>query len=465
MKWFKNLSRDNLLYGGLIITFIILYGATAFVSWYHAIDLFLIGNAMMLSIILSFVAEVGQASALFSILLTKNKHKFLTWSVMIILTTLQVIGNVYATYDYINKNGGKGVAEFAASILKPFGLADMDPETFKVIIAWILGALLPIIALSMTALVAQNMILRAEEAKTKFDKENQPESIDAKDIISEVSKIRPTQEELDELETLLSKKEPIKKPPVEEVEINKNDILGRTEEEINYNNNLIKGEQGAVWSDNVQQKMLDDFIATQKERNVGEKIISEENEFESGPDTPDEFYDEEQEDLPTDQLTKEEIENSLLGIEFTPSISDEDINEMNQDEYERKDSHQQESDDMDEDIASLTPDIQEKGDPTGEPGAPGWTGSNDPNDVLSEEEEINHNDLIKSELESIITHTNGLVEGMGSTKMNGNTGNGDLPNDSPGLSGSAEISTEAQKEQEERLERLRAIARENLKKK
>jgi len=446
MKWFKNLSRDNLLYGGLIITFIILYGATAFVSWYHAIDLFLIGNAMMLSIILSFVAEVGQASALFSILLTKNKHKFLTWSVMIILTTLQVIGNVYATYDYINKNGGKGVAEFAASILKPFGLADMDPETFKVIIAWILGALLPIIALSMTALVAQNMILRAEEAKTKFDNENPIDPIDAKDIISEVSKIRPTQEELDELETLLSKKEPIKKPPVEEVEINKNDILGRTE--------------------NVQQKMLDDFIATQKERNVGEKIISEENEFESGPDTPDEFYDEEQEeDLPTDQLTKEEIENSLLGIEFTPSISDEDINEMNQDEYERKDSHQQESDDMDEDIASLTPDIQEKGDPTGEPGAPGWTGSDDPNDVLSEEEEINHNDLIKSELESIITHTNGLVEGMGSTKMNGNTGNGDLPNDSPGLSGSAEISTEAQKEQEERLERLRAIARENLKKK
>lgn len=212
--------------------------------------------------------------------------------------------------------------------------------------------------------------------------------------------------------------------------------------------------------------MLDDFIATQKERNVGEKIISEENEFESGPDTPDEFYDEEQEeDLPTDQLTKEEIENSLLGIEFTPSISDEDINEMNQDEYERKDSYQQESDDMDEDIASLTPDIQEKGDPTGEPGAPGWTGSNDPNDVLSEEEEINHNDLIKSELESIITHTNGLVEGMGSTKMNGNTGNGDLPNYSPGLSGSAEIITEAQKEQEERLERLRAIARENLKKK
>jgi len=446
MKWFKNLSRDNLLYGGLIITFIILYGATAFVSWYHAIDLFLIGNAMMLSIILSFVAEVGQASALFSILLTKNKHKFLTWSVMIILTTLQVIGNVYATYDYINQNGGKGVAEFAASILKPFGLADMDPETFKVIIAWILGALLPIIALSMTALVAQNMILRAEEAKTKFDNESQPEPIDAKDIMSEVSKIRPTQEELDELEILLSRKEPIKKSPVEEGDINKNDILGRTKEEINLYNDLIKGEQGALWAD--------DFIETQKERNVGEKIISEENEFESGPDTPDEFYDEEQEeDLPTDQLTKEEIENSLLGIEFTPSISDEDINEMNQDEYERKDSHQQESDDMDEDIASLTPDIQEKGDSSGEPGTPGWPG-------------INYSNDSPSEPESIITHTNGLVEGMGSTKMDGNSGNGDLPSDSPGLSGSAEISPEAQKTQEEeRLERLRAIARENLKKK
>jgi hypothetical protein len=361
MKWFKNLSRDNILYSGLIVTFIILYGATAFVSWYHAIDLFLIGNAIMLAIILSFVAEIGQASALFSILLTKNKHKFLTWSVMIILTTLQVIGNVYATYDYITIHNSAGVSSFQKAIL--FFMPTGDPEIFKVIIAWILGALLPIIALSMTALVAQNMILRAEEAKTKFDKENQPDAVDAKDIISEVSKIRPTQEELEELEDILKKKDPIGKPPVEEIEINKNDILGRTEEEI-----------------------------LQYEKNIKDEIHKE------------------LENLPADQSTNEVI----------PHFSDEEIDKMNQDEYEGKNLYQQETDDMDEDTVSLTPDIQK------------------------EEDQKDIPTIIESE----ITNTNGLV---------------DIP--FPELSPEEFQKREKSKEEEERLERLRAIARENSKKK
>jgi class 3 adenylate cyclase len=75
----------------------------------------------------------------------------------------------------------------------------------------------------MTALVAQNMNLRDEEEnKNKSDlspKETLPTNdtpIDAKDIISEVSRIRPTDDELTELESILNKKKPIEKPPIEE---------------------------------------------------------------------------------------------------------------------------------------------------------------------------------------------------------------------------------------------------------
>jgi len=214
MKWFKNTDRDKLLYGGFIITFIVLYAATAFVSWYHAITFFNIANAVWLSVLLSFVAEVGQASVLFSILLSDNKHRFLSWAVMIILTTLQVIGNVVSSYDWIVKHAAAGVEAFQKSIL--FWMTVADPEIFKVIIAWISGALLPIIALSMTALVAQNIELRAKKAKTALDSETPAEPIDAKDIISEVSRVRPTQKDLDTLAELLNKKSPIEKAPPEE---------------------------------------------------------------------------------------------------------------------------------------------------------------------------------------------------------------------------------------------------------
>jgi len=229
MKLFKKeYSKNQILYGGLIITFAILYLATAFVSWYHAITFFNIANAVWLSVILSFVAEIGQASALFSLLLTDNTKKFLTWAVMVILTALQVIGNVVSSYDWIITHNSAGVESFQKSIL--FWMVAADPEIFKVVIAWISGALLPVIALSMTALVAQNIDLRAHKAKTKLDDNTEsdiktnmdikPESIDAKDIIGEVSKIRPNEEELLILEKFLSAKQPITVIPKEETVIN-----------------------------------------------------------------------------------------------------------------------------------------------------------------------------------------------------------------------------------------------------
>ena len=229
MGLFKNFDRKKWLYNGLIITFIFLYAATAFVSFYHAITFFNIANAIWLSVILSFVAEIGQASVLFSILLTENKNKILSWFIMIILTTLQVIGNVVSSFDWILAHNDAGVDGFKRAIL--FSVQTTDPEMFRVIIAWISGALLPVIALSMTALVAQNLKLRDDE---KNDKNlilptgstiSQIPVMDAKDIISEVSKFRPTEEDIEKMERFLKNKTPINKVPTEEEETSELDKL------------------------------------------------------------------------------------------------------------------------------------------------------------------------------------------------------------------------------------------------
>lgn len=226
MNFFKNFNRDKWLYNGLIGTFILLYAATAFVSFYHAITFFNIANAIWLSVLLSFVAEIGQASVLFSILLTKHGSKFLPWMIMFILTTLQVIGNVVSSFDWIVAHNDAGLDGFKRSIL--FFLQTEDAESFRIIVAWISGALLPVIALSMTALVAQNLNIRKEEKEklektpefsgsTQYDvKIENNQIVDAKDIISEVSKIRPTEEDLSILQNILARKTPIMEIPKEE---------------------------------------------------------------------------------------------------------------------------------------------------------------------------------------------------------------------------------------------------------
>ena len=199
MNLFKEINKDKILYLGLIITFTILYAATAFVSWFHAITFFNIANAVWLSVILSFVAELGQASVLFEILSSK-KQKFLSWSIMILLTSLQIIGNVVSSYKYIIESNNSEFVYFQKSIL--FWVQTANPEMFKVIIAWIVGGILPIIALSMTALVADKLNFKGEDENLEVDKKEETE---VKEKILEESKVNliPSREE--QLEKLKDK--------------------------------------------------------------------------------------------------------------------------------------------------------------------------------------------------------------------------------------------------------------------
>ena len=161
MGKFKITNRG--LYWGLIATFIALYALVAFVSTLHAVDFFRLANIGALAILLGIAYEVGQATVLFSILMTKNKEKFLPWLLMILLTALQVTANVYASFKHMSLSGNQDWTYWYTSILKIFGVQGGSAETYQVIISWISGALLPIVALGMTALVAQNIKLITEE--------------------------------------------------------------------------------------------------------------------------------------------------------------------------------------------------------------------------------------------------------------------------------------------------------------
>ena len=148
-------------YWALVITFTFLYLLVAFVSTLHAIDFFRLANVGGLAILLGVAYEIGQASVLFAILLTKNKDKFLPWALMILLTALQMTANVYASFKHMVTSGSEDWVFWQKSIL--FGVQASSPEMYQIIISWISGALLPVVALGMTALVAQNIRLMTDE--------------------------------------------------------------------------------------------------------------------------------------------------------------------------------------------------------------------------------------------------------------------------------------------------------------
>lgn len=149
-------NKNPLFYKGLIFCFSVLYLLVAFISFWHCIAFCLVGNPMWISVMMSFAFEVGLAATLFSILTTDNKNTFVAWILMTFLTFVQVIGNVYSVFKYMIESGTNFYVYIQDSMLHWF-VEDVSTKDIMSIIAIILGALLPIVALLMTSMVSNNL--------------------------------------------------------------------------------------------------------------------------------------------------------------------------------------------------------------------------------------------------------------------------------------------------------------------
>ena len=163
--------------------FLFLYLLVACISFCHAVEFFNIGNASWMSITLAFAFELGLALSLAAILLSdSNSKNVLPWVLMIILCAVQVIGNVYSTYKYIALSETEYYQYLAQPLL--FWIEDISEKTVRIIISWIIGAILPIIALFMTDMVASNLKTMNNADKIKDTTDNTKDEPDEPAILT-----------------------------------------------------------------------------------------------------------------------------------------------------------------------------------------------------------------------------------------------------------------------------------------
>lgn len=161
MKIFGNFSKRNVY----ITLFSLLYVSVGLVSTFHAVSFFSLANAMWLGIILAITFEIGQASVLFSLLTSsKERSRVMSWILMIILTTVQILGNVYSSYKYLMTNSNGSLRYFKEPV---FFWSELPDNIANILLTYIVGAILPIVALCMTSMVANyledNVIVDKEE--------------------------------------------------------------------------------------------------------------------------------------------------------------------------------------------------------------------------------------------------------------------------------------------------------------
>ena len=220
----KFLTKRN-IYIGL---FAILYITVALVSLIHSFAFFGLANDNAMSIMLGTTFEIGQAAVLLSILTSKkDRSRIMPWCLMILLTAVQVLGNVYSSYKYLMTHSTGDLRFFKEPIFIWTTLPDAQAT---VIITYIVGAILPIVALCMTSMVSNYIEDTSNEDTDDNNKlEKHPTEVPKDYNNIEGPTEEPTKEPIEESkEPIEEVEEPVEKPieeskepiekPIEEVE-------------------------------------------------------------------------------------------------------------------------------------------------------------------------------------------------------------------------------------------------------
>ena len=234
-----------------IYAFLFLYALVAFISFCHAIEFFDIGNTHWMSIMLAFAFELGLAVCLASILIGTNKKNNIAWLLLTILVLVQVIGNTYSVFKFISESGYDYYNYLAKPML--FMIEEVSQETVQVIISWIMGAILPIVALLMTEMVANGIKETQMIDDSKNDQKNEP-------ITDNIEYHKLTEDE--------------KKIP--EVQFTIPDVSDKKEEQINLDNDR---DETLNNNSNDEYLIKDDIdITPEEDQEIKEEITPFENE-------------------------------------------------------------------------------------------------------------------------------------------------------------------------------------------
>ena len=232
----KKFTTRNLF----LCLFAILYLSVAAVSTFHAFHFFGLANNSVMAAMLAGTFEIGQAAVLFSLLTdSDNRKKYMPWVLMCILTLVQVLGNVFSSYEYIITNSMDSLRYFKEPI---FIWTNLPDEQANVIVTYIQGSLLPIVCLLLTSMVTsylskeENNNLTNEQLSDKPEDKNDDKQINnqlekPEELSKENTKIEDSIEDKPEeqiesisLEDEKKDKETVEEEPVEEKQIDEEPI-------------------------------------------------------------------------------------------------------------------------------------------------------------------------------------------------------------------------------------------------
>lgn len=146
----------------IIITFVSLYFITSLLSTIHSVTFFKLTNSQeYLAISLAIAFEIGAAASLASLAVLHKLKIWLVWSIFLLLTFIQVLGNTFYAFVKIEDTGILFLKwiDFVSGIV-----GKLKINEYKIIAAILTSSILPLIALGFIKSLVD--YLKPEEKET-----------------------------------------------------------------------------------------------------------------------------------------------------------------------------------------------------------------------------------------------------------------------------------------------------------
>lgn len=209
------LNNKQKTYWWIIIAFMIVPGIISIVSSIHVVSFFELSNYVTISVVLATAFEIGALSSLAGLVVMDKINKSTVWTIFILLTLFQMMGNTYYSYDVTTT---KMIQDYDLiknfTELFGFNIYDNSDVIFvKRVIAIFSGAILPVISLCFLHLL-MNYIIKSS-TKIELNNVNENNVIEpAFEFITEPITepiLKENSQEEDFIEHLKTKKEKLEK--------------------------------------------------------------------------------------------------------------------------------------------------------------------------------------------------------------------------------------------------------------
>lgn len=187
LNWFRTRDRDKIVRNSFLlpILLVVIISISHVTTWYD------LGNPIAWAIYLSVAIEVFALASISAASIKMNR--FSIWFLFTLVTSIQVIGNVFFTYNDINLNGS--YFKSWVEMIQP-AFPEWDSLDHKRLLALVQGGLLPV--MSLTAL--HYYIKFGDKAVEK--KAEQPQTPQPEDLFSPyTSEQYPTVEPTEDVKT------------------------------------------------------------------------------------------------------------------------------------------------------------------------------------------------------------------------------------------------------------------------